>query len=71
MILNLYRLVICTIMAYHAYAWYCYVAYDIPIPMSIAVWATAFTVLFFFERLYITIRMEYEVSQYNARMGED
>jgi len=44
---------------------------DIPIPMSTAAWATALTVLFLFERLYITIRMEYAVRQNDAGMDKN
>ena len=71
MILNTYRFFICCIMAVHMHAWLNYVVNDVTIPMSSAVWATAFTVLFLFERLYITIRMEHEARSQNARMDKD
>jgi len=63
MILNLYRLVICVIMAIHGSAWINYIFNDTPISASTAAWACALTVLFLIERFYITMRIEHEMMQ--------
>jgi hypothetical protein len=70
-IFNAYRLFICIIMAIHGGPLINYIFYDIPISPSTAGWGCALTVLFLFERLYITIRMEHDMRQDNARVDKN
>jgi hypothetical protein len=61
MLFNIYRLVVCLIMASNIVPLLYYLNNSTPIPESTAAWACFFTSLFLFERLYISIRMEHEM----------
>jgi hypothetical protein len=61
MLFNIYRLVVCLIMASNIVPLLYYLNISTPIPESTAAWACFFTALFLFERLYISIRMEHDM----------
>ena len=56
--LNIYRFVVCLVLALYAHPLLNYVVNDAPIPESTSVWAVVLVILFFLERLYISFRLE-------------